>query len=84
MHSSVRVVNNKGERGGVKMDAAATIPGNFEAIFAHNDSVVDIVSTKITGTMTGVAIPKGSYYLCPCTSVTFVSGSITVYNSDMA
>lgn len=84
MHSSVRVVNNKGERGGVKMDSAATITGSYEAIFAHDDSVVDIVSTKITGTLTGVAVPKGSYYLCPCIEVTFVSGSITVFNSDMA
>lgn len=67
------------------MDAVATTPaGNYEGIFGHDDSVVDITTDKITGTMTGVAVPKGSYYLCPCTAVTFVSGSITVYNADMA
>lgn len=84
MHSAVRVVNNKAERGGAYLAAAGTLTGNFEGIYAHQDTVVDIVSSKVTGALSGVTILGGSTYLIPCTSIVWVSGEFTAYNADMA
>ncbi len=77
--SPVKVVNQKGELGGKYLAGAGTHTGDIDAIFAHEDSVVSVVSTNITGTLTSVPIPKGAYWVGRFTSVTWVSGKITSY-----
>jgi hypothetical protein len=79
MSSPVKVVNQKGERGGKYLAAAGSFTADIDVIFAHVDSVVNAVSTNIEGTLTAVSVPKGSFWVGRFTSVTWVSGEITVY-----
>jgi hypothetical protein len=54
--------------------------GGYAYIVAHTDSVCNITSTDITGSMTAVNIPAGMHYRCGrATSITVASGEITAY-----
>lgn len=79
MSSPVKVKNIKGEKGGKYLDAAGSLTGDIDTIYAHEDSVVSAVSSNIEGTLSAVPIPSGSAWLGKFTSVTWVSGKVTVY-----
>ena len=67
--------------------ATDSITGNFAMIFAHEAAQVDITSSLYVTSgdgvaPTNVAIPAGSYYVCPgATVVTLDSGKVTVYGN---
>lgn len=77
--SPVKVKNLKGEKGGAYLAAAGAATGDIDTIYAHEDSVVNVVSTNITGTLSAVPIPGGSFWVGKFTSVTWVSGKFTAY-----
>jgi hypothetical protein len=77
--SPVKVKNLKGENGGKYLAASGAATGDIDTIYAHADSVVNVVSTNITGALTAVPIPSGSFWLGKFTSVTWVSGAVTAY-----
>lgn len=52
----------------------------YAYIYAHEASSVDITSQDITGSLSGVVIPAGSYYRCGrATQVDVNSGTVTCY-----
>lgn len=77
---NMKVRNQKGENGGI-VATTGTHLGQFDAIYAHTAAVVDVVSAKLTGTTTALEVPAGSTYFGLFSSVTVVSGKVTIYNA---
>jgi len=67
------------------------VPRSWKAIYAHEDSVVNITSTTMTvgnGTTLlsaeATSIPAGSTFFCFASVIVCVSGEVTCYRTESA
>lgn len=68
---------------GTYQSGSGTITGSTYAfLFAHTAANIDITSTDISGTLSGVVVPAGAWYrLGRATSIIVNSGAVTAYDA---
>lgn len=79
---NARITNMKGNKGGVYITDTAAHVGDFDMIFVHAAAVGALVSSNITGDLSAVALPVGTYYYGRFSSITLASGKVTAYTAE--
>jgi hypothetical protein len=78
---NVRVVNQKGEHGGLYITDTAAHTGVWDAIQALETAEATLVSTNLSGTLTSVPIPAGVTIFGHFSSITLAAGIVIAYNA---
>jgi hypothetical protein len=78
---NVKVINQKGEHGGVYISDTSVYTGVWDAIQALEVATATLVSTNLTGTLTGVPIPAGVTIFGQFSSITLSAGKVIAYNA---
>ncbi len=82
MSGPTKIVNLKGEKGGIYITDTGAHTGLFDCILVHEAAVAALVSLNITGTLTAVVLPAGMAYFGKFTSITLASGKVTAYTAE--
>lgn len=78
---NVRVVNQKGEHGGLLITDTSAHTGVWDAIQALEATEATLVSSNLSGTLTGVPIPAGVTIFGHFSSITLTSGTVIAYTA---